>query len=204
MDIAKKLKIFFGILSAIILGAIGSGVWEQILGPILNFLVSIIIKILGKLSINLQDRIYNKASSGFHEIPSLIMLLLLTMFFLLLSQRYLYNNPNYKKIKIENIILNFLDSKYGFYLKSFLIIAGASFLAFGGIIISSANDVTTFSEKSIRIVAPYIEEKEKLMLVSEFSQIKTTNDFNQFKIHLEKIAKNNNLELPKFISPSFP
>jgi cell division protein FtsL len=58
------------------------------------------------------------------------------------------------------------------------------------------NAITDFKQH-IRIVAPYIESKEKDLLISDWSQMRKLDDYNDIYKKLIEIAKENDLKLYK-------
>jgi|GEM_PF-1520861 len=67
----KYLKWFAGILGAIILGAIGSGVWESILKHLLTSTRDFFLNIVSLGIKSYKDATYSEIGKGFHEASSL-------------------------------------------------------------------------------------------------------------------------------------
>jgi hypothetical protein len=57
--------------------------------------------------------------------------------------------------------------------------------------------VITYSMRSLDVVKPYIAIAEHNKLVSEFYQVRNTDDYDEFNGRLQEIAKNNSLRLPE-------
>jgi hypothetical protein len=49
----------------------------------------------------------------------------------------------------------------------------------------------------IRVVSPYIDEQEKELIISGWSLMKSSSDYDVVYIKLNEIAKSNNIELPE-------
>ncbi|PPC76965.1 hypothetical protein C4K68_12685 [Pokkaliibacter plantistimulans] len=58
-------------------------------------------------------------------------------------------------------------------------------------------EVVTSFDQHIKIVTPYISEKEKQFIVSKFSMMNGESDFKSVYAELDKIASENKLVLPK-------
>ncbi|MEM6247405.1 hypothetical protein [Shewanella vaxholmensis] len=58
-------------------------------------------------------------------------------------------------------------------------------------------EVVTSFDQHIKIVTPYISEKEKQIIVSKFSMMNGESDFKSLYAELDKIASENKLVLPK-------
>ncbi len=200
MKLNKTLKYSLGVIGTLFLGAIGNGLWEGILKPVFHFVGIWTIELMSHIFLNYKDNIYKKASDGFHEFPSLFVMLILILVLVMLYQRLITHHPHVKdkKSKWDIAISNFIKSKKGYYFTCFISIFAIAFLYIFIVEYSYVNQIITYSEKSISIVSPYVDEHERLVLKSEFSSIKNAEDFYVFKKNLESIAQNNNLELGEF------
>jgi hypothetical protein len=199
MKVAKTIKIILGTIVAILMGAIGSGLWEELLGPAFHFFGIGFIRLMSKIFSSYQDSIYKSASDGFHEFPSMTMLIGMLMILIALYRWMMLKHPHAKnsQTKLDKTISEFMKSKKGYFVTCFISITAIAFLFAIMIQITYINKIATYSEKSINIVSAYIDENERLTLKSEFASMKNVEDFNNFKLHLEEIADVNILELPK-------
>ncbi|WP_293925449.1 hypothetical protein [Sphingobacterium sp. UBA6320] len=57
------------------------------------------------------------------------------------------------------------------------------------------NSLKTVSERNLGILKPYFTTNKYDLLYSEYLQIRTKNDFKEFQIQLEKIAKTQNIKI---------
>lgn len=67
MKINKILKIIGGVLLTILIGAIGSGVWEKLLSPFLLYLSGSVTEFLSSISQSYENGIYSNASTIKYE-----------------------------------------------------------------------------------------------------------------------------------------
>jgi hypothetical protein len=110
----KYLKWFGGILGAIILGAIGSGVWESILKHLLTSTRDFFLNIVSLGIKSYKDATYSEIGKGFHEASSLdlqtlfVFLLIFALFgvvmFLYFSTKHLEERHIKLVREIENDI----------------------------------------------------------------------------------------------------
>jgi len=192
----KAIKYIFGIFGTLVLAVIGNGLWE-LSKPGFQFIGKWTIELMGYLFLNFKDDIYKRASDGFHEYPSLFLMIMFIIVIATLYQMLITKHPQVrdKQTKWSMIISDFMRSKNGYYVTCFISISAIAFLYIFIVKYNYINQIVTYSEKSIRIVSPFINEDERILLKSEFARIKDTADFYSFKNHLESIAKINNLEL---------
>ncbi|MFA5906619.1 MAG: hypothetical protein WC836_22005 [Desulfobacula sp.] len=77
-------KIIAGVVATVILGAVGSGVWERLLAPGLDWLFRVIVAAISWVSLNYKNGIYHAAALGFHETYSFRAFALIGVVFALL------------------------------------------------------------------------------------------------------------------------
>jgi len=202
MNLNKTVKSILGIIGGIFLAALSGGLWEEVLRPTFHFIGILIIELMSHIFLSYKDNIYKQSSDGFHEYPSLFLMLVFIMALGFAYQMLVMKHPyaKDKQSKQETRFSYFIRSKWGYYLTYFISIFVIAFLSVFIAGYSYTNQIITYSNKSIAIVSPYINENERLTLSSEFSSIKKAEDFYAFKKHLDNIAKKNNLELEE-LSP---
>ncbi|QKQ25157.1 hypothetical protein [Candidatus Reidiella endopervernicosa] len=96
MNFKTILKVIVGIIVTIVLGAIGSGVWERILSPALDWIYRFSVGLISKVSIDYKNNIYEAAEMGFHEDFSFRLFLITTL--LLSLALLLYVNSKFGKL----------------------------------------------------------------------------------------------------------
>lgn len=192
----RFIKIAGTALGAILVGAIGSGVWSELLSPLWNAFVVIIIKLFTYFSESLRDSIYFEAAKGFHEGYALSVLMLITgmftgIFFCLVAARLLlrFDGP-------KDALVKFVRSRYEYFAFSFMVLVPIVMLIILALYSSYSNTVTTSSLNSIEIVAPYVGVDEVLRLKSQFHQIKSRRDYVTFYSRMKDIGEKNKVSLP--------
>ena len=196
------LKYLGYIVGAIILGAVGSGVWDKILSPIWNMLIDGIVKLFSLVSVSFTNSIYYEAAKGFHEQHSLMLL----MFFLgMTCGVYLGLLVGIIKVRrrdedeadtLKDTIYSFFRSNRNFIGFSFIVLIILILFVFTSIQMSYVNKVTTNSLNSISIVAPHIGIQQTLELRSMFHSIQTSDDYKDFYEKMKKLEETFKLKLP--------
>jgi len=198
----KIVKWILGVIGTIFISAIGSGLWIHFLGGFTSNISKAILTI-ATLGLNsLRDHIYLNIARGFHEVPSLMILLfvlLIPMFFLssllgrFLSEKILKdikNNINKDKINQRCKIIRTLSY---FFLFAAILLCLLQFF-----VINYENIAVTYFYQSLLICKPFIDSKYEDILLSRFAQIKSKKDYVELITELNDIAESNNTKLPKF------
>lgn len=208
----KYLKVSFGIIGAILIGAIGSGVWENLLSPFFEFLVKISIQTFTLGRKVFLDSIYEDIAKGFSDKYSirffyffestLFAILIITLFFAKRSIKKIifsykeehekteeeskYSEKNLKrKILLTNIIL-------------FLLLITFSSIFIEERVNLYKNNAIVHIEQSLRIIMPYLSQKEINQLKSQFALIKSKEDYVELDKKLRDIARDHSTILPDF------
>lgn len=196
MTTKTTFKILGGVATAIILGAIGSGIWECLLSPGLDWIFRSSVDLFSAYSLNYKDSIYESAAKGFHEnysfrtfaIASLLLALYLMVSSMLMHDRI---GHRFKQHYLAH------KSK----LQWFAMVASFSFSLFIMYTIGrheTVNNITTYSTQSLEIIRPYVDEKKYHLLKSTYFQIKSAAQFEKFNSSLQKEAKASNVTLPYY------
>jgi len=193
------VKIILGIIATIFLGAIGSGLWERFLSKFIDALVSLSIEFIDVIFKSYKDGIYETASLGFHENHSLQLFILFVGLLPFAYIRLLKRHPESKResSEFDNKARAFLSSPKGFLLIQVLTLSVMISCLFIMSKISYTNRVITYSMRSLDIIKPYITNSEQDKLVSQFYQVRNTDDYDEFNKLIRNIAENNSLRLPK-------
>ena len=213
-----KLKVAGSILGAIFLGAVGSGVWENLLGPLLRSSRDLVLNI-SSLGINkFRDSVYVSIAKDFHELSSVNVHIALEMFFFVLfifcsvaliilrralldrlgkiqdgqNQREEKKDPSYLLAGKVWRSMSWLAAIVSIY----LIFATISFVQ--GIKYAYINSAVTHFHQLLTISAPYLDTKNRERISSSFAQIKNKNDYQQIIDNLRKVAVENKQQPPDF------
>ena len=193
----KLLKVVLGVLATIVLGAIGSGLWERMLGPFLDWLTRATIGLYASIVGTYRDSIYESAAKGFHEQHSLatytMIIGMLPFIYYLLLRRHptVTRNP-------DDPMRVFMRSRKGYWVILALTIAVFFATSFSSLRIRHINETITFSLASTEIVRPLIGEQKYIDLRSRYFSMRSSKDFRAIYDELVKAAKEGHLKLPDY------
>jgi len=190
------LKIVGGIVGTILLGAIGSGFWERLLAPGLDWIFRTSVQLINSVSLNYKNGIYEAAAKGFHEDYShrvfLIGILLLSFFMSIYAAR------KHEKMN-DRFLQRYLRHKEFFQNLAVLLTFAFIVMSFYSVGRHGAiNQITTYSIQSLNILRPFVGEKKYLLLKSEFFLIRSFDQFADFNSLIIREANANNLNLPVY------
>jgi hypothetical protein len=190
------LKVLAGIVATIILGAIGSGLWERILAPVLDWCFRSVVDIISTISTTYKDNIYSAASLGFHELYALKSYVVITSFILLFLLLF-------AAVSLLRVTGDF-DSVYAKYKEKFcwtFVITVITFSLFSFVATArdeAVNNTATYAIHSINILRPRIGEQMYIEMLSDFYQIRTAQQFYTFNKILIQQSRLHGLTLRKF------
>jgi len=196
MKAKKLLPWIVGVLGAILLSALGSGVWSGILSPLLRWFIDITIRFLSSISVTFKNDIYVEAAKGFHENTSLT---LCTVVFIVLIVAYCWIINHFIPTGTTRKSFSTIQVKKStfVYVHIFALVAiFLTYITFNKV--SYANRLTTQSLNSVDIIAPFIEQKEYLSLKSDFLRIKNAEDYEAFHRKMVELSAKHEIELPLF------
>lgn len=192
----RFIKLFFGVLATITLGAIGSGLWEKIMSPLLGYLSNSITSTISSLSTSYSDSIYVKASN----ISSTNDNAAFSILFFIAMGLFIYALSSKKQNK-------YIGAFYRGGITPFqgwfgIINTGAVFIVaiFALTTKATVQQIQLYSVKQMEIVRPYVGEDKYLQLRSEYLKMKTKTDFDKFIVHLNTSAKDASIVIDKLSS----
>ena len=184
-NLSPNKKILVYLCGSILLGCIGSGFWEKVLSPALEFCNHALISLLGTLSKSYVDSLYNLASRVLYErsshliLFSIAVILLFATLFLTDIKKINSSAQKNNTLFLRMILLAFSLTLYYHFVK-----------------IQTVGHISTFTRNSIEIVRPYIDEASYFKLKSEFYQMSTETDYKNLYKKLESIeSKNKTIKL---------
>ena len=193
MNISTFLKVLIGVVATILIGAIGSGVWEKLLSPFLDYSYRFVVDLIDGFSSDYKNTVYKRAALGFHETYSLRVMSVFTVLFMALlfifptfftmrssSQYKQSSEPFRRKVKLIMLIFAIASS------------VGMSFIMQQHHI---ANSTITHVIRSSDILRPYIGETDYRKLLSDFYQIKTAEEFYLLNQKIVELGKKHNVKL---------
>jgi len=198
----RATRIAMWVLASIILGAIGSGIWDILFKPG----ISSAGQFITGLSSYLDDAVFTTAALNPLPIPSLIIIILLSMIPLLgcmvfldigfiriplenfMRKKFAKKNENEEEYTKRNVrILRFVAS-FGLIFSILIFFAVKTSIT----VLNEATLVWRQFYRNIEISAPYMTSDEYIKTIALFRSMKTRNDFVHIQNKLNAIAASHN------------
>lgn len=213
MDISNKKKVVLGVVVTVILGAVGSGLWEVVFSPAMSWVGRQILTLATLGLDSARDDIYREAAKGHHEKASfyiylfvafvLFLMPLVPLPFLLREKKELDRVEQERSLEILQERIDFLNRKMNRLRK-----VAIGLLLFGSLDSSMllvrasmgayVNSVITDFNQNVMIVAPFISIEEERKIRSDFARMQNKQDYLKVTEALHRVAQTNRLDLPKF------
>jgi hypothetical protein len=192
-------KIIVTVLTTLVLGAIGSGVWEVLFRPGLSW----VGKILSEVSARFENDIYRSAALDPQPLPGLILLLILSTIPLCIAAYLLMEGFVRKPLegalqkRLDNELANAAEDKaeaiFDRSIKRVSVIGALAMAAFFGLFFigftlqNEAISVWRISQANLEISAAYAPDSEMKRLRALFRSMQTRADFDRFRTELDRI-----------------
>jgi cation transport ATPase len=218
-----RISAVLTVIGALILGALGSGLWELLFKPLL-FWVSTVFLNIATLGINsLRDDLYVEIAKG-HDPSGLITFNIIVaaglgifVFFVFIvpfitwltigefvRKRSLGRSKtsSHKFLFFRRTILPF-SQRVRFLRGATILFAATAALQVGMFIIIAARETfiangVVYLDQSQRAIAPYLTDNERIELRSRAAQMKSRLDFDKLNSEIVKAAQANKVQLPAF------
>ncbi|MCW5204104.1 hypothetical protein VU12_14345 [Desulfobulbus sp. US4] len=187
----------------ILIGALGSGLWELFLSDFLSWLAYIVIEIAGAFSAEFKDSLYDRVSNGpiasILRVPLVLIIataitipIAMLLFALLLRLARAEKNTSGAESSDDGE----REIRHNAPIAAMsLFIVFICFITFQSLYMAKA---ASFIEKSIEIVAPHIEERSRLELRAQYRSIKNAESYHQLYSQLRDLEKRLDVKLPEF------
>lgn len=186
----KLLKLFLSLLGLILLGALGSGLWEKVLNPFIDWFSKTFITIIGNFQSSYIDNIYKSSALG----PEKVSLMFSAVFFLVIFSFIMYALFIY-------INRTFRNGNSAFILKFMVTtqLAG-TFILIGILLVRfpTVSSLSNYSYQGLEIVRPNMSEYQYYELKSELLQVMSKDDFLNFSKKL-KSYEDDEHRLPELV-----
>lgn len=187
MRLENWRKVTLGVLATIFLGALGSGFWEKILSPLLEFTSEKISSWISSVSESYSSSIYSDAANltGSISVDRLggSLLFLFGLAWLVYSIQ----------TKSENPVVASIVRGLKFYFEGWVgTILGGSFLiisTFSIVRVDAIDRVRNQSLKQMEIIRPYSGEIDYLLLRSEFLRVHDKKTYDEFQKKIGALAE---------------
>lgn len=226
MKLPGKTKLIGGFISAIIIGAIGSGVWQYIMEPVLSLGSKAVLELATLGVESFKNDLYREIAKGFHEKASNALYtqfnllygfaLIAIPVFLALETKKLVGRksalaeqlqqiesgqektPNVAELREE--LLNIRPERSLKFIYVLIVV---------GLVVLSAHFVVSMRDSYVvsavthffqlkRIISPYVDLKEMNELESRFAQVQSANDYKIVISKMREIAIQSSIKTPEF------
>ncbi len=192
------------ILATVVLGAIGSGLWDAVFKPLLPWLGEGLLDV-GTLGLqSLRDSVYVEIARGTFERAGLHTLLMLLssgsglLLGLALGAVSVLRSITRARTADQKSALDPVVLRRVLWIGTLFVALFAGFLLVNAVrityIVRAANHIEQFQ----RIVAPFITENQRLSLASRVAQIASKDDYEKIINELTTIADMHHLRVPQF------
>ena len=219
-----RLHWLLGILGTLILGALGSGLWELAIKPVGEALVRSTLTLVSFGSEAMKDVVYREAAKGTSDVPIILAIMLLMImvgvrfvagyFESFREARRILLEKDRSELSEEQILqmkarLALLKRRLRWTLRSgtimgYLIVAALGLNVIILLRASESSSARTFFEMSMSVCRPYIDEHQSLLIRSRFAQVKTRAEYVAIIADLRTIAKSSGQHLLNMRSGNIP
>ena len=191
------------ILGTIILGALGSGLWELFFSDLLSWLGLFSLEIASDLIAGFRDTLYEQVSNGavfsLLKLPAMLTAMIFVMMPTVLLIRivvrhFVYNKKASEDREPSEITEELTRNNLKMSVASILVVVYI-FAAFQYLYTANA---ANFVEKSIDILAPHISEDKRLILQADYRSIKGAESYFAIYSELKHLEKKYSVTLPDF------
>lgn len=194
------------VISALLIGILGSAIWEKILSPFCTFIYIKLSSLIDEFNTSFSNNAYCEISKGYDDsivvtllyrsITIILLLLLLFYFYYIVNRETTSLTPNNNEIinriyKKNNLKMQLIKLVIFFSLLCFLLII---FVYWVGSLTFIVHCRTT-SLCNLEIICPYISDLEYKELKSSFYSIQTKEDYEAFTNAIKEIGEKYSLNL---------
>ena len=205
MFASRFWNVLSAIIAAIVLGAIGSGVWESLLRPAVSFFSNFFLNIATLGISSYRDQLYQEIATGFHERAAILAFVFLlsaaTAVSIFLSVIYFFivrTEATNKSEDSNTISRRIFKKKPIATIMVLLSIVSTSFMTVFSFQINYMVRASSYVVQMETIIAPYIPEQKRLILQSQAAQVASKDDFVKVLSEMQLIAKQNGAVIPEF------
>ncbi len=185
-----SLKWALGIIGAVVVGALGSGLWSTIFAPVGSWLIKLALSIVTLGLEAAKDSMYRRASFGFRErsgdilVSALATAVLLSPIFIYLifyfprSRRFSTPAAKMWRRRVSHFLL--------------ICFVLASSNLFVQLLMSLySNAVVANFHRTLAVAAPHISSEERTIYLARFAKVQTRKDFMILFVELNSVLEKN-------------
>jgi hypothetical protein len=209
----NKFGKVYSIFSVVLIGAIGSGVWDLFLKDLIYYTGGLFVKVMSSMYAGYFDRLFEDVglqSKALIYLPSIFIILLLIaapLFVYIKLKRTLkrindYSNevPNEpSESKVTDFLSNLAKTKQRVFISILMVPFLLLSIMYTDLLIKSVTNVTAIynMERWLSVIRPYVKDKDYHLLVSEFRMVNSRLGFQLLVNKVESHALEQSVLLPK-------
>ena len=204
MGNTKKSKLFLGCLAAILLGAIGSGLWNVALGPVLSWTGNALLTAASFGVESVKNGVYREIAKGFHEQAGVTWLKIFSAFLMAIPFVFLFFTFLHRPVfaAIQKSVRGSADSpprpKRMLVVLCLLLLFCCSFFFIQYLYVAYSNRAITHFRQSLSICMPRLDQQQEEDVLAKFAKIQCKNDYTAIMEELTEVANAASDELPDF------
>ena len=204
MQLSRYYRWALAIVGTVILGAVGSGLWDLIFKPIVPKLIDLVLTISTLGLAGLRDGIYVDVAYGSYERASLFVAGVVTGFFCGLAAFAIYlikrlaNDNEARPVDSTTIMEAIIKSRISNTIMMLMLLLFTVYAVINGASMSYIIQASNYIEQLQNVVAPVITEDQRLQFRSDAAQIESREDFKRIVDELYRIAQKNGLHVHQF------
>jgi hypothetical protein len=210
---SRAANIIFWIVVTLVLGALGSGLWENVFSPIFSFFGRLLVTGFTYLSVSYSDSLHRRISrDGIHTLnlmPFLVVssLSLFIPWAIVYQTHYLlrkYEGRKHLEIPERDAKKSTEKIDYGRKFGRLRLIALLSAIVstfvYGheSYLATYTRSAAVFVERSLDILAPSLSEVERLGLKARYRAMENASDFSLLYDELKQQSEKHSIKLPEF------
>lgn len=195
MDTSKLKKKALWLAGTLLVGALGSGLWEAALKPSLFWVGTFVLDVATLGLTSLRDGLYEDVAKGSYERASVM---IMALFFGLLSGAIFGVSMKYLVRKSANISIDEPLTRTRRWLPIAIAIAYSMILMIQCFRIMYIVRASNHLDQMMRIISPYASEEQILLLDSHIARMKTRDEYLTVADELHAMSKSQGITPPIF------
>lgn len=188
------------IVVTVVLGAVGSGVWEWVLKPALAGTSDTVLSVATLGISAFKDALYKEVAQGFREDPSLRLYNAVFAFAPLMLLGFISGFWTAARSQNSDTSDSRLERAVSWFDRPVLILT--IFMLLFSVVqaaqVSYVNRAVTHFHQLLAIAGPYMTEEQRLSALSRFAQVASGEDYERLVIELDSLCRGKGQRTPAF------
>jgi hypothetical protein len=219
----KKVRWLLAVAGTLLLGALGSGIWQDILRPVVHISTRWVLDVASIGMKNYKNSVYEQIAADNHTLVAVYTQIIVLYFLLpvvMFSSLFAYS----RLLKLRRLIRDYLGEdepmnelsadalkqqaisdlkrtavfSAALWIAAILCCAGIMTLIVSAARLAYVDSADTHYHQVLRLVSPYLDAHEILQVDSDFSQIGSREDYVKLLTNLEQPCRSHGRTVPQF------